>query len=262
MAAEILFTCTKMHGKKGVLKNDNGYREVILGGFNIHNATGDFYPMCEELKKIFSNSSDFSRRINNGQLYGERDHPKILPGMTERAFMHRALEVHMDNVCHHIRSVRLDTSGVIKDKYGKPAIAVIGDISPSGPHAAELERSFNNSSENTAFSIRSFTKDTIIGGTRYREVHQIVTWDRVLEPGIEDATKYASPATESYALNTLYNRRISEDTLVRLSKPNIRDKDFALATESASRVVLTAEQLLRSIGWQVDTKQMPSCLRW
>jgi len=262
MAAEILFTCTKMNGKKGIMKNDNGYREIILGGFNIHNATGDFYPMTQELTKIFDSSSHFMRRVNNGQLKGERDHPKMTPGMSERDLMRRAIEVYMDNVSHHIRKVRLDASGAMLDKFGKPAIAVIGEVAPSGPHAAELERSFDNQSENTAFSIRSFTKDSVIGGTRYRAVQEIVTWDWVIEPGISNATKYATPATESYNLKALYDQKISTETLINLSKHKHTHGEDALATESDNKIILTAEQLIKSLGWQVDTKQIPNCLRW
>lgn len=205
MSDGIIFEATELPaGKKGVLKQDGAYREICIGAFNSFNQSGAYYTYSENsrLAQLFHESSDFMRRISAGQLYSEYDHPKADPKMTRQELFVRRLTVDPDRVAAHIRKVRLVPDAVV-DVKGRKCIAVIGEVAPSGPFGKYVEESFNNPSQNTAFSIRCFTKDNPIGGVLYKQIVEIVTWDKVYEPGIKCASKFSTPSLESYSVSDM-----------------------------------------------------------
>lgn len=198
MSQRATFSCTSLMGtnKAGVLKPDeNGYYTVVLGALDVYNSAGDFYPF-ESAKELFKESSSLMRRIKNGACRAEYGHPKKLPGMTDREFLSRILTIHEDKVCCHIKEVTMDYSNV-KGADGKPVIAVIGKIKPSGPYGQILKEQLENKEENVCFSIRSLTKDVFDGRVNRKNLMQVICWDYVNEPGISVANKYQSPALES-----------------------------------------------------------------
>lgn len=201
----ISFACTALLGtnKAGELKcSDDGYYTVVLGALDFYNSVGAFYPNGDSAKELFKASSSFMRRIASGALRGEYGHPRMAPGMAMRDFMARCNDVLETNVSHHIRKVWVDYSSV-KGPDGRPCIAIMGEIKPSGPRGDALKASLDNPSENVCFSIRSFTRDQMTGGVIHKHLLQIVTWDYVNEPGISVATKWKSPTLESMDESTV-----------------------------------------------------------
>jgi hypothetical protein len=193
------------NGKRGILKDcGGGYKEIVLGAFNAFNASGHFYSYSEnsKLAQIFHESSDFMRRIAAGQLYSEYEHPKADPKMTRQELFVRRLTVDADRVAAHIRKVTL-VPDAVEDVKGRRCIAVIGEVAPAGPFGKYVEESFNNPSQNTAFSVRCFTKDTPISGVLYKQIVELVTWDFVSEPGIKCASKFDTPSLESYSISDM-----------------------------------------------------------
>lgn len=182
-------------GKKGNLNCDtNGYYEIALGAFDVHNAQGEFYPFTSELKQMFTNSAALMRRIQKGYLRGEAEHPAPLPGQSIDAFLNRWRTVRMDNVASHIASVRLSYE---KDHRGKNIVVCYGRVKGSGPHEAGTNKMLANTEENVAYSIRSLTEPRLVNGQKHKCITGIVTWDLVNEPGIELANKYQTPSMES-----------------------------------------------------------------
>lgn len=191
------FGCNILRGlnKKGKLNvDDNGYYEIALGAFDIHNAQGEFYAFTSELKQMFENSSALMRRIHKGYLRGEAEHPAPVPGQSIDAFLNRWRTIRMDNVATHIASVRLSYE---KDHTGKNIVVCYGRVKGSGPHEAGTNKMLANAEENVAYSIRSLTEPRIVGGKKHKCITGIVTWDLVNEPGIELANKYQTPSMES-----------------------------------------------------------------
>lgn len=191
------YGCSALMGtnKAGNLKDlGNSYREITLGAFDIHNSAGEFYDFTSKLKKLFEPGSVLMRRIANGQLRSELNHPKPLPGQSFAAFLSRINTIDMEKVSGHIRAVRLEAG---KDHQGNNVVLVIGEVGPSGPYGPGLEASFNNADENVAFSIRSITKTQVVKGVRHKQIQMISTWDQVHEPGIAVATKYNTPSLEA-----------------------------------------------------------------
>lgn len=233
----IQFVCTALAGvnKVGNLKQtDQGYYRVVLGALNMFNSAGEFYDY-EPARALFEGSSQLMRRCARGALRGEYGHPKPLPGQNSNDFANRVMSIYEDKVSHHIMNLMLDFESI--QVKGKPVIAIIGDVLPAGPMGDALERSLKNPNENVCFSIRAFTDDHRLGGIVHRHLKTVVTWDYVNEPGLSVAEKWQSPALEGQ-FDHHFSRRDIE------SAPQIVS---GVAQES---VVLSLDQLTRSMGWQ------------
>lgn len=253
----VSFQCTALKGqnKAGLIKPDpTGYRTVVLGALDIFNSAGQFYTY-EDAKSLFTESSTFMRKVQQGALRGEHGHPKPWPGMTNDAWCSRILDVYEDRVCVHIRKVWLDFDKV-KDRDGKKVIAIMGEVKPAGELGHILEQSFNNPDENVAFSIRCFTDVDRKMGRTNKAIRHIVTWDHVLEPGIHVADKYYSPALESNHVKVELENTFTRGQLERAFQA---DHQVGVSTESAR---LNAMELFTSLGWKPDVTNKPSFLRW
>lgn len=196
--SQFSFGCTALMGtnKAGNLKPDaSGYYKMVLGAFDAYNSAEQYYPVQPALE-LLHESSALMRRIQNGALRGELGHPRKLPGMSDRDFLMRIADIHEQNVCVHIRKVELLPSGM-RDEQGRPVVGVIGELKPSGPHAATLQASLDNAAENVCFSIRSITNDRYEGGRYTKLLRAIYTWDYVNEPGMSVAKKWRAPGLET-----------------------------------------------------------------
>lgn len=235
-----MYSSTLLDGvnKVGDLKKDNdGYYDMVLGAFNAYNAHGDYYPLGD-IKTIMDNDELFQRRLLNRALGSEVDHPKPFIEMTyknlteaeskrlKERWFERVLTIDEQNMCAHISKV-VFSENTISDKSGRPLIAVIGKIKPSGIHERFLERQLENRHENVCFSIRCFTLDKFIGSGWVKEVKKIVTWDKVREPGIEIANKFMSPSLES-----IYKGHFTLDELKDFGNSNTLS-NLGISTESS-----------------------------
>lgn len=223
---DLVFNLTALRGtnKTGLIKPDeHGYYEVCLGALHAFNRRGDFYPYTDRVKELFESSSSFMRRVNEGALRGEKEHPEFKPGMTHQQFLQRVSWIDPNNVSHHIRSVRLDFNGT-RDKEGRKVIGVYGFVRPRGPHAEDLQTAFNNPHENVAFSIRSLTMNTPLpNGNINRSILEIATWDWVTEAGIAIADKYYSPSLESLEKYSKSEIRITPGLIESVTKTAERE---------------------------------------
>jgi hypothetical protein len=246
----VKFSCTSLAGtnKVGNLKRDeNGYYEVVVGALNVFNSAGQLY-VYEQAKELFEQSSQLMRRVQRGALRGEYGHPKMLPGMTNEQFANRILSIYEENTCCHHRDITLDFERV-RGEDGRPVIAIISKVCPSGPMGPALERSLNNPAENVCFSIRAFTDDYRDGGIYKRVLKNIVTWDLVNEPGIAVAEKFKAPALESIIEQTFSRGELERG--LRQGATN------GMAQEST---LLSGAELFASLGW--STPKKPQWAGW
>lgn len=251
MSQRATYGCTAlmMTNKAGIIKPDaDGYYELILGGLDVFNSAGAFYPLAPA-KQLFEDSSQLQRRIRGGNLRGEYGHPKFLPGMSARDFIARIMEIREENISHHIREVTIVHD--VKDKDGRPTVAVIGKVKPSGPKGEALGDSLENRHENVCFSIRSLTHDETVNGRHVKNIRNIVTWDFVNEPGIAIATKYNAPTLESlqeFSFNVEQFR-------------SARDHVKGLGMESA--LIIDAREIEDAFGWaRGKISAPPPSQRW
>jgi hypothetical protein len=255
---QIRFGCTSLVGtnKVGLLKQDeNGYYECVVGALNMFNSAGQFY-VYDQARELFEKSSQLVRRAKRGALRGEYGHPKRQPGMSMESFAQRVLSIHEEQTCCHHAEIYLDFDR-IKDEAGRPVIAIMSKVVPSGPLGHVLERSLKNPKENVCFSIRSFTDDFVDRGIVKRILRTVVTFDYVNEPGISVAEKFKSPALEQFD-EVIFSRGQIE----RGVKQSVQSE---IAQESVS---LSAGELFRSMGWQADQEvlnafiQAPAWKEW
>lgn len=252
----VRFQCTVLKGtnKVGKLPKDEfGYYTQPIGGLNVFNSAGDYYPY-ESAKQLFQQSSSFIRRVSDGCLKSELGHPVPPPGFNPRdekqmdAFAQRVMTIDPKNVCAHIAEVYLDFNNV-KDKTGKPIIAIMGKVKPAGPHMAAMEEAFENPKEEVCFSIRAFTDDVKIAGIKQRSLVEIVTFDNVTEPGISTSRKYYAPALE-----TLSEAKFTKDNLIHATTPL-----QGVAMESN---ILVPRQLFAVMGWNTEHLIPPKYMNW
>lgn len=199
MGKQIMFTTVKSAGDNRVLeKDDKGYYKVTLGALNVFNSAGEFYTL-DGVEDLFTNkSSILMRRLKSGNLKGEVGHPKFVPGMRREEFYGRNMRVEETNTSHHVRDIMLEETNIDSGMGdGSKVILVMGWLKPSGVHGDALQKDLDNPEVNVNFSVRSFTKNTFLGGTTIKRIVQLVTWDWVTEPGISHASKWKTLGVES-----------------------------------------------------------------
>lgn len=248
----IRFTGFKVKNNAGTeIKCDqDGYYEIIVGGLNILNSSGQLYSY-DGAKELFEGSSTLRRRIENGALKGEVGHPVKESGMSSDKFLERWIEIRDRNVCVHFSDIWLDTDR-IKDEQGRGVVAVVAKLKPSGVHGAMLKDALDNSKENVAFSVRGFTEDKKINGITLRVLKTIITYDYVNEPGISIANKFK---TANAGLGNLSGESVSFETEQTFDRI-VTDEDLKLVEKKIhdQETGLSAENFLGSI--QEDLKQI------
>jgi Peptidase S80 family len=236
-------------GKQGILPKDaDGYYTMPVGGLNVYNSMGEYYPY-EEAKDLFTGSSSLMRRIKSGCLKGEYGHPKKQPGQSDESFVQRVLTIDEKSTCVHFSDIWLDFNRV-KDTSGQPVITIMAKLTPSGPLGPALQKSLDNPKEDVCFSIRAFTEDHYRFGVKNRCLREIVIWDFVTEPGLDGARKYRAPALENY------DDQIFTKAQVVSAMGECTEGVAMESTRQAGR------SLVQSLGWDFDPKSMPRFLKW
>lgn len=242
--SNVMFTCTALAGtnKQGILVPDaNGYYSQPVGALRVFNSAGHFYTDNQKAVDIFKSSSAFVRRVKNGDVMGEVDHPEWPKGMTEDEYAARMYYLDPKNECVHFSDFTLDFDN-FKGDDGRPIVAIIGSFTPSGIHGAMLEKKLKNPKQNVNFSIRAFTVDEHIGRTRYRTLAEVLTFDHVSEPGLNNARKF-----KSLTLESMYERPVTKAGLEKALNRQVLN----LARES---IAIDRDGLFRSLGWAVPTQ--------
>lgn len=182
--------------RSGDIKPDEkGWYDVYLGALNFPNSVGAEYDV-EPVRQLLMNDSIIARRIAKGRLFGELGHPRQLPGMTDKEYIARLLDLNEQCEVFTIKTITIDTSA--KDKHGRPIIALRGLIKPSGPYRDVLQQKLDDPDINVNFSIRTLAQNYYQNGKLRKRVGNFITVDLVGEPGIDVADKYNAPSTESY----------------------------------------------------------------
>lgn len=231
--SNVFFTATKlpMLKKEGkITPDENGYYELVVGGLNTHNNTGAWYYTIEGVRQLFGPGSLLHRRIANGCLRAEVNHPSRKPGEKDEAFIARMMDIDLNNTCAHFKDIWLDEDfGKNHPEYNNPnLVAIMAKVKPAGAKGQMLKEALENPCENVCFSIRALADEGYQRGKRIRVLKEIITIDLVSEGGILVASKWDSPATESVDNSTILpvTKRI-------LDKIAGDSKALSFATESS-----------------------------
>lgn len=210
------YGCTALAGtnKVGDLKPDaNGCYPMVIGGYNCNNGSGAFYPWTNDVRQLYADSSSLQRKVKNRNLTGESGHPRRTPGMTDKQWLERVIDVYETNESHAIWEIWAD-DGLFKGADGQPIVAIMGLIRPQGDKGDSLRDILSTPGANVNFSIRCLSFDQRIRGRLEKLVRSIITYDRVGEPGIPFASKFMAPSLES--ANPAESMIVSRDMLDEL----------------------------------------------
>lgn len=247
----IRFTCTALAGKNkvGIVPVDkDGYYDMVVGGLNMFNSAGQWYDY-DGAKALFESSSTFMRRVSRGALRGEVGHPRQETGQSDEKYISRVMDIDDKNVCVHFKEIYLDFDK-LRGSDGKPVVAIMAKLKPSGAKGEFLQKQLDNKDENVCFSIRSFTKDYYQKGVYTRELKNIITFDYVNEPGISIANKYQAPSLESLSDKPITRNQV-ESAIVTAKQ--------GIGTESA---LITATELFSAVGWDTPKRPVPAYSKW
>lgn len=247
------------NSKSGILTPDaDGYYTIVIGALNTYNSAGEFYT-AEGALQLFENSSHLMRRIKNGSLYAELGHPKKQPAMTMEAFYQRIITIDEGNVCGHISEVTLDFNyGKNNPQFNNPEmIAIIGKVKPAGSKANALQIAMENPKQNAAFSIRGLTENKFKNGRVERILTNIITWDHVIEPGINVACKAHTPGLESVSTESMVVTELTDSIVDRIIFKKVLQNSIStqFATEDSRTLY---GDILKSIEGRTKTNKLSS----
>jgi hypothetical protein len=197
---------TKVSGmglSKTYEKDNDGYYKVRLGRLNSYNRQGVYYRV-NDLNKLTGPGSTFHRRISEGYLRAEVNHPEEIrkageikdPNKRIKELVRAIMRINLENVCGHIKEVTFAPTGKTEKGFTNEIIEVYGWVKPSGPKKIVLQEALDNPNENVAFSIRSLVKNSFVNGTWIKDVIDISTWDYVYEPGVAGSSKWGGAGVE------------------------------------------------------------------
>lgn len=238
--------------KSGILKPDQyGYRNMCVGALGMRNSGGALY-VRKESEDLFKKSSSFMRRTQSGYLFGEYGHPKKHPAEDMRAFMKRVMYPEEKNIAVHHSDFTLDDDYNKIPNMPKGAVAIISRLKPAGPYGPTLETDLSNGFQNSAFSIRTLSKDVNVGGEIGRVLTVPITFDYVTEPGLPIANKWDSPNMEAFV--DPFEQYISESVLRGIAEESLSS---IISTESSK---ILAEEILRELPRNPDRR--PVYFNW
>jgi hypothetical protein len=240
-------------GKTGKLTPDeDGYYTLVVGALAAFNSVGAWYDL-EESRKCFQESSPFMRRVNDGVLYAELDHPEKKPGWSFRDYVARLSVIQQDRHAAHIKKVWLDNEN-IKDENGKPFCAILAKIKPDGVFGHVLKSRLESADQNVCFSIRSLTNDQWVGNLLVKCITKVITFDLVLEPGIKIARKWYSPALEALTEAFVVTKEMLSNIVADRMHQGLGHEDSTTAS---------IESMINEIDWGTkDSLKIPPSMKW
>ena len=211
-------------------RDENGYYYVLLAALNVYNSDNIFY-LYNESKHVFERSNIFMRKMASGKLWGERDHPPYVPGMSEAEGVDRNEWIEITNTAMHIRDIDVIPTEEMVD--GLPVVEIWGWINPDGcEHGDKLKVALDNPDMNVCFSLRAVVREGIINGRKCRRIDRLVTVDWVIEDGLKICNKYSAMTRGS--------KVAQESTRTLLDRPvNLRELERILTDEKATSSVAT-----------------------
>lgn len=184
--------------KLGKLRPDeDGYYDVpvaVLGKVSDNNT---YYDVNSIVAPLTDPNAVITRKLNDGKLFGEFDHPDLKSCKTDIEKLERLVTIDMKSTSHHFKSIY---SGEELEAGGRLLNA---KMKPEGVYKRELQDFFDNPLVNVSFSLRGICDGKTIGGISKRIIKKLVTFDNVLGGGyFEAAKRYSTAALESLSFNS------------------------------------------------------------
>lgn len=260
----VRYNCVALAGvNKGakLKKDEDGYYFVLLGALNIFNSDSIFYAFNES-KHVFDRSSVFMRKVMAGNLFGEEDHPAPTPGMTEAEWLDRNEWIETKNVAMHIREIELKTTDQICN--GLPVVEIWGWIRPDRERGPLLAAALENPHENVCFSLRAIVREGRVGGVLTRRIDRMVTFDWVIEDGLQICNKYSAMQRGSKvaqeSTRTFVDRPVNVAELADIAN-NVGNKSKVAHESTRGNIRAIAREYLEFIPHQNKLRNSGMALR-
>lgn len=172
-------------------KLDDGTYRMPVGAVNVFNSYGAYYT-DDGIEETLGQASLAYKKLMGGFLYGEHGHPKRGPGQSWKDYIRRLLVINDDNICVLFTGYEIVETQTREPNSpnGKNIKLIYATFKPSGVKADTLQKSLDDESSNTAFSVRSLTTDWVdSNGILNKKYRIVVVWDFVHAPGIRFASK-------------------------------------------------------------------------
>lgn len=200
--AKLVLDSKKKNKKVEVIKDENGYYKVTFGAFNTFNKSGIYYNV-PDVNKIIGPDSLVGRRIKEGILFSEVDHPDIsdcLARSDKMCIANKTIKLDPNNKCCHIKKIEIEVTNKVEPGFKNPIVLVHGWVKPDGPKKDVLADALENPDYNVHFSVRSLVNERKVGKLRIRDVLLVSTWDHVAEGGVKYANQWYTAGVESMDL--------------------------------------------------------------
>ena len=197
--------------------NKDGYYPVALGAFNAYISNGEYFKISDSVMKLFSESSYLLKKLKNGQLKAEADHPEYQAGWTKEQWIARLFDIREQKTCGIFGKIEVDTTPRrVKSQEGTLYLTT-GLIKPQGEYGNALKSDLDNPDSNTSFSVRALSK--VVGktpdGNNIKEMISISTYDWVNRGASAVASKRT--LTESVTPDLLTEQIIfTDESLVHM----------------------------------------------
>lgn len=173
------------------------YKGVPISAIGVSTRNNSYYDVNSLVEHLNNPSTPVNMMLRDRSLHGECGHPKII-GLSHEEAIARIRDIDENNTSHLFKSIYI---GKPLESGGK---LVLADIKPIRDKGRYVKESFDDPEQNTAFSIRTLTCNTVKGNISYRKMLQFITADFVNTPGYAQATKrYAHIGTEDFGSSTV-----------------------------------------------------------
>lgn len=190
-----------------VKKNDRGWYRLWGGAFNTNNGRGDSYPYNKTIEKEFTDpNSGFARRMAEGVVGGETNHPDLhlLDSKAKQMFRLNKLEKKLQ--CLQVMEVELDTKSFVNPD-GSKVVGVWVWVKPTGPYADAFKAALDDPEINVCLSLRMESANKMRpDGTMVRTLTKPLHWDWVDINGMPNANKRVS---SDFSQESLFDYEIS-----------------------------------------------------
>ena len=228
--SKIVLDSKKGNKKTEIIKDENGYYKVTLGAFNTFNKSGIYYNV-PDINKVLGPSSLVGRRIKEGILFAEVDHPDVsdcIANGDKLCIANKTIKLNPNNKCCHIKKIEVEVTNRVEPGFKYPVTIIHGWVKPEGPKKEVIQDALDNPDSNVHFSVRSLVNERKVGKLRIRDVLLVSTWDYVVEGGVKYANQWFTAGVES--MDLIVDKQLINDLVLGYENIECKDGQCVLKT--------------------------------
>lgn len=221
--------------------NEGYYNNVPIGALGTKTRKDGFYDVDSFVAYMDDTTRPFKIMLDDGGLYGENGHPENLPNTSaenKARNIARARRIDPNNYACFYRSIKT------RPLEGNASL-IVASLRPFGHGEKQLRDSFADKYINTAFSLRSITKDEYVENICYKRMIELITFDHVGASGYKEATKrFADPTLSNEDVTFTVNDADNQIVYYSLSNEGMGDSPIAEYLKNSGVSILTKKMTI------------------